>query len=369
MSRDETLCSGDNAVIRVLAGSPYDVHIGRGLNDAIAARVTQLRARRAALIVQPTVAEAADSLAQSLIEQGIEPLVFPIPDAEDAKQLSVLGNLWDELGARKFTRQDVVIGIGGGAATDVAGFAAATWMRGIRVVQVPTSLLGMVDAAVGGKTGINTAAGKNLVGAFHEPAAVFVDLDHLRSLPEDELVGGSAEIIKCGFIGDPTILRYFEEDPHGCLQRSDRGALGELIARAIKVKATVVSADLKESGRREFLNYGHTFGHAVEQCEGYQWRHGNAVAVGMMFVAHLANARGLLSDELLELHRQILLSVGLPVSYSDTPFEELFQAMRSDKKVRDGTIRFVAISQPGNPVRIEDATNEELRAAYAKISA
>ena len=261
-----------------------------------------------------------------------------------------------------------MIGIGGGAATDLAGFVAASWMRGVRVIQVPTTLLAMVDAAVGGKTGVNTAAGKNLVGAFHEPAAVFIDLDMLATLPEGEIVAGSAEIIKTGFIADPVILQRYETDPAACLRVADGGYLPELIRRSVAVKASVVGEDLKESGLREILNYGHTFGHAVELNEQFVWRHGNAVAVGMMFIANLSHARGLIDAELVARHANILSSVGLPTSYKPGEFDRLYRGMTRDKKNRDGKIRFVALTKVGECTRITDATKAELEAAYQRIS-
>ena len=207
-------------------------------------------------------------------------------------------------------RSDVVVSLGGGAATDLAGFVAATWMRGVRVVHVPTTLLAMVDAAVGGKTGINTAAGKNLVGAFHEPSAVLVDLATLDTLPRDELVAGSAEIIKAGFIADPTILDLVEADPVAALDPAG-AVLPELVRRAIQVKAEVVASDLRESHLREILNYGHTLGHAIERREEYRWRHGAAVSVGLVFAAELARAAGRLDDATADRHRSVL-AIGRP---------------------------------------------------------
>jgi 3-dehydroquinate synthase len=204
------------------------------------------------------------------------------------------------------------------------------------------------------------------VGAFHEPYAVFVDLDRLRSLPEDELVAGSAEIIKTGFIADPAILDLYESDPAACL-RVD-GHLPELVARSVAVKARVVSEDLQEAGLREILNYGHTFGHAVELREHFTWRHGNAVAVGMMFVAELARLKGLIDAALVQRHRSILESVGLPTSYEGGHFNELIAGMRRDKKNRDGHIRFVALTGVGETTRLEDTSDDELRAAYQAIS-
>ncbi|GAB2498661.1 3-dehydroquinate synthase [Corynebacterium atrinae] len=352
--------------IKVNGPSPYEVIIDHGLDTAIAERVVSTGAAKVMIIHQPPLTEPAFSLGEALTARGIEVVVAEVPDAEAGKVLSVAGSLWDRLGAEAFGRGDAIIGLGGGAATDLAGFVAAAWMRGIRVIQVPTTLLAMVDAAVGGKTGINTGAGKNLVGAFHEPDAVFIDLDRLVSLPADEIVAGSAEIIKTGFIADTAILDLYESDPVACL-RVD-GHLPELIARSVSVKANVVGQDLKESGLREILNYGHTFGHAVELRENYHWRHGNAVAVGMMFIAHLSQQQKLIDAELVARHRTILQSVGLPVSYEGGHFEELYSGMTRDKKNRDGHIRFVALDgQAGATTRLEGPSVEQLQAAYEAL--
>ncbi|MEJ5996830.1 3-dehydroquinate synthase [Corynebacterium sp. H130] len=335
----------------IAVGDSYEVHIGSG----VIAEVAQVETRKALIVHQPVMRE----LAAKLAAQFPEGYTFEIPDAEEGKTLAVAGRAWDELGKRNFSRSDLVVGLGGGAATDIAGFIASAWMRGIRVVQVPTSLLAMVDAAVGGKTGINTSAGKNLVGAFHEPHAVYVDLDFLKTLPREELVSGSAEIIKTGFIADEEILRIYE---------SGEDKLPELIERSIAVKAKVVAADLKESSLREILNYGHTFGHAVELVENYQWRHGNAVAVGMSFIAHLSKQQGLIDDALVRRHLDILTRVGLPTRY-DGDFDQLYEAMTRDKKNRGGAIRFVALEAVGKPTRLENMSKADLRAAFEEMNA
>ncbi len=353
-------------IVQVNSPDPYEVTIGYNLFDAIVDRAKSIGAGQAGIVYQPPLAAPARQLAHALESLNVRVTLLPIPDAEAAKTLEVTGSLWDKLGEANFSRADVIIGLGGGAATDLAGFVASGWMRGIKVIQVPTTLLAMVDAAVGGKTGINTAAGKNLVGAFHEPDSVFIDLDRLRTLPEAELVAGSAEIIKTGFIHDPVIVQRYLEDPAACLELE--GYLPELVARSVEVKARVVGQDLKESGLRETLNYGHTFGHAVELREHYTWRHGHAVAVGMMFVAALAHGRGLIDDELWAQHGQILESIGLPTRYEPGAFEELYQGMTHDKKNRGGHIRFVALTGVGQTTRIEDATDAEMRAAYERIS-
>jgi 3-dehydroquinate synthase len=279
----------------------------------------------------------------------------------------VLGFCWDVFGEIGLGRTDLVIGLGGGAVTDLAGFAAATWMRGVRVIQVPTTLLGMVDAAVGGKTGINTGTGKNLVGAFHEPTAVFADLATLESLPPNELVAGMAEVVKCGFIADPDILRLVEEDPTDAVDpSSDRFA--ELVRRAVAVKAEVVSADLRESDLREILNYGHTLAHAIEKRERYRWRHGAAVSVGLVFAAELARAAGRLDDDTADRHTTVLHTLGLPTSYDPDALGELVTIMGSDKKTRAGTLRFVVLDGLAKPGRLVGPDPALLAAAYSVIA-
>ncbi len=243
--------------------------------------------------------------------QGFEAHALQIPDGEAAKDVTVAAHCWQELGQLGFTRSDAVVTVGGGATTDMGGFVAATWLRGVRVVHVPTTLLAMVDAAVGGKTGMNTAEGKNLVGAFHEPAGVLCDLAVLTTLPRAELVSGMAEVVKCGFIADPTILEIVERSPETALTPGS-AELRELVERAVQVKIDVVSGDLKEIGGsgghpgREALNYGHTLGHALERAEGYRMRHGEAIAVGMVFVAELARAAGMLDEATVARHREVL---------------------------------------------------------------
>ncbi|MBI9000552.1 3-dehydroquinate synthase [Corynebacterium sp. CCM 9185] len=355
------------STISVAGPAPYTVWIGHGLDSAIAGFASGLPgARKAAILHQGVLGGVAEGLTEALSTAGLEVVRHVIPDAEAGKTLQSAGECWDALGRAGLGRRDVVIGLGGGAATDLAGFIAATWMRGVPVIQVPTTLLAMVDAAVGGKTGINTAAGKNLVGCFHEPAAVFIDLDRLGTLPMDEIVAGSAEIIKTGFIADPEILARYESEPEACL-RVD-GHLPELIARSVAVKARVVSEDLQEAGLREILNYGHTFGHAVELREHFAWRHGRAVAVGMMFIAELSRELGHIDAGLVDRHRRILTSVGLPTSYSAGCFDELHAGMTRDKKNRDGRIRFVALTDVGSTTRLEGPSMDSLRAAYAAIS-
>lgn len=348
-------------LVQVTGQNPYDIHIGYDITGDVAGRAKAIGARKVAVIHQQPLSAVARGVAHDIEAVGMEAVLAPVPDAEDAKTLAIAGELWDLLGTRGFSRQDAVVGLGGGAVTDLAGFVASGWMRGIKVIQVPTTLLAMVDAAVGGKTGINTAAGKNLVGAFHEPDAVFIDLERLNTLPEEEIISGSAELIKTGFIADPKILELYRDG-------ADRH-WEELVTRSVAVKAKVVSQDLKESGLREILNYGHTLGHAIELREDYTWRHGNAVAVGMMFAAKLAQNRGLIDSALFALHHEILSAVGLPTTYDADAFDALLEGMSRDKKNRDGRIRFVVLDAMGSCTRLEDADVDEMRAAYQAITA
>jgi 3-dehydroquinate synthase len=261
----------------------------------------------------------------------------------------------------------MIIGFGGGAITDLAGFVAATWLRGVGILQIPTTVLAMVDAAIGGKTGVNTAEGKNLVGVFHSPRGVLVDLETLASLARNELVAGFAEIIKCGFISDSQILDLVEKDIQEAIDSSSELFL-ELVTRAIKVKAIVVAEDFREEGLRETLNYGHTLGHAIELAERYKWRHGAAVSIGMVFAAELARLNGRLSMAEVQRHRDILSSLGLPVSYPADKWPQLLANMRIDKKARAGNLRFIVLDEIGKPRIMHAPTDEILFTAFQEIA-
>jgi 3-dehydroquinate synthase len=351
--------------IRVSAERPYDVVVGRGLLGDITAALAG--ASSVAIVHQPSLGATAEVVREEFSVAGLNAHRIEVPDAEDGKALSVAGFCYSVLGRIGMDRGGVVVGLGGGAVTDLAGFVAGTWMRGVRVVHVPTTLLGMVDAAVGGKAGINTDAGKNLVGVFHEPMAVFADLVTLETLPRNELVAGMAEVIKAGFIADPTILALVEADPTAALDPAG-DVLGELVRRAIAVKADVVSADLRESSLREVLNYGHTLGHAIERREHYKWRHGAAVSVGLVFAAELARLAGRLDDPTADRHRAVLSSVGLPTTYDADALPQLLEGMRSDKKTRAGTLRFVVLDGLAKPGRLEGPDPSLLAAAYSAVA-
>ncbi|MFI2752055.1 3-dehydroquinate synthase [Cellulomonas sp. P22] len=357
-------------VVRVEGEQPYDVVIGRHLLGELP-RLLGDGVKRV-LVIHPTaLATSAEAVREDLLAHGLEALVAEVPDAEAAKTAQVAAFCWQVLGQADFTRSDAIVSLGGGATSDLAGFVASTWLRGIKVVHVSTTLLGMVDAAVGGKTGINTAEGKNLVGTFYPPAGVLCDLAALETMPRYDYVAGLAEIIKAGFIADPRILELVEADPElvsDPVRAAQSPVLLELVERAITVKARVVGEDLRESGLREILNYGHTFAHAIEQVERYSWRHGAAVSVGMVYVAELARLAGRLDDAVVERHRSILTSVGLPVSYRGDRWDQLLAAMRRDKKTRGDLLRFVVLEAIGRPTRLEGPDPTLLVAAYAEVS-
>jgi 3-dehydroquinate synthase len=362
-----------DVVIPVRAEREYQVVIGRGLLDHVPRMLAG--STRVAVIHPGALLASAEAIRTDLLAAGMEPTLIEVPEAEDAKTAEVAAFCWSVLGSAGLTRSDSVIGLGGGATTDLAGFVAATWLRGIRLVQVPTTLLGMVDAAVGGKTGINTAAGKNLVGSFYSPSGVICDVNALETLPRNDLLAGMAEVVKVGFTSDPTILDDIEQDPFAATDTVG-DQLPDLIRRAVQVKADVVARDFHETSAtlgdgsigREVLNYGHTFGHAVEQRERYRWRHGAAVSVGMMFVAELAGLGGRLSADDVERHRRILTLLGLPTSYAPGHWEALFATMAVDKKARGSLLRFVVLQGIGRPVVWEGPDPALLAAAYDAIS-
>jgi 3-dehydroquinate synthase len=292
---------------------------------------------------------------------------FAVPDGEAGKTFSTVKSIWDWLGAAGFTRNDLIVAIGGGALTDLSGFAAATWLRGIDWVAVPTSLAGMVDAAIGGKTAINSDFGKNLIGSFHSPVAVIIDPIWLQSLSDRDFSAGMAEVIKCGFIADPKILEIASDTNLEQL-RADGSRVIDLVYRAVKVKAQVVSADFKETFEREILNYGHTLGHAVEIHSKFKLRHGEAVSIGLVYAAELASARSLISSEILAMHRDLLTNLNLPITYDRAAWTTLRPILALDKKSRGATIRFVTLTGLGSTSRLEDLTSDELDAAYERIS-
>lgn len=361
---------------------PYDVRIGDGVIQLLPQILGEKPVRVALVHTQP-VQRHSDKARTILRQSGYEVFDMIIPDAEAGKTIKVASGLWANLAEAGFTRSDAIVGLGGGAATDSAGFVAATWMRGIRYVNCPTSLLAMVDASTGGKTGINTDAGKNLVGSFYTPAGVLADTSTLRTLPNDILIEGLGEVAKSGFIRDSEILKLLSDAHNAELLRKFNGELlenceelhdllVELIERTVRVKAYHVSNDLKEQGLREFLNYGHTLGHAIEQIEHFRWRHGNAVAVGMVFAAELAQILGYLDAEDVTYHRSLLESLGLPISWNggeddESAFERVLNLMHRDKKARGNMLRFVILDGISNPTHLDNPPIEAVHEAFRRV--
>jgi 3-dehydroquinate synthase len=347
----------ETTIIPVGGDEPYDVIVGRGILERQLTESLGTRVAKVLIIHPPTLGARAAALRESLAET-YEVLLAEVPDAEDAKRVEVAAFCWQIMGQTDFTRTDAVVGLGGGATTDLAGFVAATWLRGVRLVQAPTSVAGIVDAAVGGKTGINTSEGKNLVGSFYAPAAVVVDLDLLDTLPRNEILAGFAEIVKCGFIGEPEILDIIEADPDRATDPHSP-EFRRVVELSIGLKARVVSQDFKESGLREILNYGHTLGHAIEHAERYRWRHGAAISVGMVFAAELGRIAGSLPDAVVDRHRRIHYPIGR--------WKTLLATMQRDKKARAGMMRFIVLDDVGKPSVLAGPEEALLFAAYQEV--
>ena len=355
----------------------YDVVVGHDVADRLPGLLGD-GVRRVAVIHPVSLADRARSLRRTLDDAGYAAHGLEVPDGEAAKSADVAAFCWSVLGQAGFTRSDAVVTLGGGATTDLGGFVAATWLRGVRVVHLPTTLLAMVDAAVGGKTGINSAEGKNLVGSFHHPAGVLCDLRTLETLPRNELVSGMAEVAKCGFIADPEILAILERSPATAMTVGS-AEQRELVERAIQVKLDVVAGDFKETAGtagagatgghpgREALNYGHTLGHAIERAEHYRYRHGAAISIGMVYVAELARLAGRLDDDTAARHAHLLASLGLPTTYDGARWDELLASMRVDKKSRGDLLRFVVIEGIGRPALLEGPDPALLEQAFAAV--
>ncbi len=357
-----------------LSIEPYDVRVGESVMQQLP-EILGERPTKIALIHTQPVQRHSDHARALLRRAGYSVSDVVIPDAEAGKTNPVANDIWERLGNEGFTRSDAVVGLGGGAATDLAGFVAATWMRGIRYVNCPTSLLAMVDASTGGKTGVNTPQGKNLVGSFYTPAGVLADLKTLATLPNDIFTEGLGEVAKSGLIMDEGILDLLEDhgeelrafDGAAFLGSPLEGVVSELIERTVRVKAYHVSSDLKEAGLREFLNYGHTLAHAIETLEHFRWRHGNAVAVGCVYAAELAGILGYLDKDEVDYHRSLLGSLGLPTSWHHENWDEVLALMHRDKKARGNHLRFVILDGIGHPIHLEDPPQDAVHEAFVRI--
>lgn len=347
--------------VSVVAEKTYDVLIDANWKDSLVTAISHRS--RAAFIVSKKMRDRISDMPSMECEVHY----FEIPDGEEGKSIKTLMSVWDWLGAAGFTRSDVIVGIGGGATTDFAGYAAASWLRGIDWIAIPTTVAGMVDAAIGGKTGVNSDYGKNLIGAFHSPSQVIIDVQWLETLTDRDFAAGLAEVVKTGFISDVTILDLLDGKNIESV-RKNRELICDLITRSVEVKAKVVSQDFKESFAREALNYGHTLGHAIELDSKYSLRHGECVSIGMVFMATLQKKLGSISEEIYRRHLSILTNLGLPITYSSDAWPNLLTSMYLDKKSRGSSIRFVTLDGLGKTSRLESPDESVLAQTYAEVS-
>lgn len=344
----------------------YDVVVGRDLLARLGDLAVPRGAERAALVTQePVAVHYAGTVTRALERAGLAVARLTVPDGEPAKDLDVLARLYAQVAALPLRRHDVVVALGGGVVGDLAGFLAATWNRGVPVVQVATTMLAQVDAAIGGKTGVNLPAGKNLVGAFHQPVAVVADVEVLATLAPRHLVAGLAEVVKYGLIGDPAILTVLGGDARAAAA-GDPDLMADLVRRSAAIKAAVVAADEREQGQRAHLNLGHTYGHALEAATGYRdYLHGEAVAVGLVVALELGVRLGITPPDLVGRVSTLLDGLGLPTRAPALPRERLWDHMGRDKKARGG-VRFVVVERPGT-VRLVTPDPADVDAAIAAV--
>jgi 3-dehydroquinate synthase len=353
-----------------IPGRSYDVCVGSGIIASIGSLLPAMPGASTAFVVTDRTVSAAwfEPLASSLGSAGLAAVPLTVPDGEDAKTLRVYETLLHQLATQEAHRDDPVIALGGGAVGDLAGFVASTYMRGVPFVQVPTTLLAQVDAAVGGKAAVNLPEGKNLVGTISQPRLVVADVDTLVALPEREFRSGLAEVAKYALTLDLELLEMLERDPAPILAR-DPSTLERLVARCVAAKARTVAEDERDDGARLFLNYGHTLGHALERLDAFSGRsHGEAVAVGMAFAARLAEARGVASEGLATRTVRLLASFGLETDGALPGPDDILAAFRLDKKYRGG-VRFVLLQDVGRPVIVDDVTDDELREVLRAMGA
>lgn len=348
-----------------LGDRSYDIEIGTRLEQSGTAVRGLDFGQKMAVVTNPTVKKLyGKQLIDSMKAAGFLVMSIEVPDGEQYKNLDWANSIYTALLTNSFDRKSPLVALGGGVIGDLTGFAAATFMRGVPFVQVPTTLLAMVDSSVGGKTGVNHAMGKNMIGAFYQPRKVVMDLAVLKSLPREEFLSGMAEVIKYGVIRDASFFEYLEENRDRILQM-DSEALIHIVRRSCEIKAEVVSRDEREGGLRAILNFGHTVGHAVETAENYTMRHGEAVALGMVYASRLAHKTGLCGSSVPERIEQLVRSYGLPADLSVLKrrpgVTELLDTMQVDKKAEGGKVKFVLPNRIGNVVVSRDWDEGHLR--------
>jgi 3-dehydroquinate synthase len=344
----------------VTATERYPIFVGWGLLRSLGERVRQAGLSGNAYVVADASVFSlyGDAVMTNLREAGFGVQSFAVPPGEMSKTLNTVSNIYDWLVDCRAERGDVVVAVGGGVITDMAGFVAATFLRGLSVVQVPTSLIAMTDAGVGGKTAVNHPKAKNLIGAFYQPRLVLADVQALTTLPERELTSGWAEIIKHGLVLDGELNAFLEKNAKKLVKLNPE-ATTEAVRRSVAVKARIVSEDEKEQGQRILLNYGHTIGHGLEAATDYgRFLHGEAVAVGMVGAAMISHELGLVSPEVVKQHRDIVKTFGLPISCCDVDVKAVMKAMELDKKIKGKAVRWVLLEGIGQPVIRQDVAKQ-----------
>ncbi|ABX08728.1 3-dehydroquinate synthase [Prochlorococcus marinus] len=357
-----------------LAHNPYEVVIKKNGLARIGEELKKIGFKKATKVLVVTNKDVSvhygKEFIHNLSDNGFNPTLIEIKAGEERKNLATISDIHNAAYTSRLERGSLMIALGGGVIGDMTGFAAATWLRGVSFVQVPTTLLAMVDASVGGKTGVNHPKGKNLIGAFHQPKLVLIDPITLKTLPEREFKAGMAEVIKYGVISDKKLFRKLEDAPRlDKLETLTDRFLLEIIQRSVQTKAHIVELDEREGGIRAVLNYGHTFGHAIEALCGYgTWLHGEAVSMGMIAIGQLALERNIWNISDLERQRKVLCQAGLPTIWPRVCAEDVIEILKSDKKVKDGEINFIVPTEIGKVEIIKNFTVNEIKQALQKLA-
>ena len=364
----------DNRRIPVsITNQPYEIVIGKGSLKFIGSELQKAGIKNGVKILVVSNNDVAlpygETFLKSLKESGYDPTLLIIEAGEDKKTPESIAIIHDAAYSAKLERGSLMIALGGGVVGDMTGFAAATWLRGISVIQVPTTLLAMVDAAVGGKTGVNHKGGKNLIGAFHQPKLVVIDPLTLKTLPSREFRAGMAEVIKYGVIGDYKLFNLLEKcSSLKSLETLDENFLEEILEHSCSSKAKIVALDEHESGLRAILNYGHTFGHVIETLCGYgTWLHGEAVSMGMIAIGELALQLGSWSEEEANRQKELLKKAGLPTNWPDLNPEDVYKSLQGDKKVKEGRVVFIVPKKIGTVEIRNDISNHDIKQCLSKL--
>ena len=340
----------------------YDIYITNGFQELnVFLKPFLSEDKKVCIVTDSNVEKLYTEQIKSIVEDnGNKCVVFSFPAGEENKNLNTVQNLYEYLIKNRFERRDVLIALGGGVVGDLAGFTAATYLRGIKFIQIPTSLLAQTDSSVGGKTGVDFRGYKNMVGAFHQPSLVFMNMDVLKTLDERQFLAGLGEIIKTGFIKDAEFYNWIIDNAEKILSY-DKDAINNIVYKSCLVKAGVVSRDPKESGERALLNFGHTLGHAIEKCADFKILHGECVVLGMMAALKISENRGMISSEDMNTAEKLFINLGYNMDVSYLDVNEIITATKSDKKMENGVVKFILLDGIGNGVIVKDVTDDEMR--------